>query len=475
MKKKRVLLIAPGQLFFTSTKHPVTHSQLVINESLLCLFSYLKAHSAAEVEVLDIPLEWPVPPENTEELQAFEAHCARLIAAHTYDIAAISCLSTYSYQAAVTVGRLCREANPGATVVVGGWHTLSHPQDFVFRERIFDFVVQGSGEKSLLALAEGQLHSSGATKIIVGEPLTDREFAELTYDFAGYRAACPSRYGPYFDTLSHLTLSISRGCPGACSFCGNRLLRRRHWQALGVSRALAIIGLCAATFPALSTVIFSDPMFGLDRTWRRAFLSGLAKEYPQLTFPLITRIDLLEEEDIRLLAAVRTFAIFGLESLSPRMLAIMRKTEDVDSYLARVRRTLPLLRHYGVPHELKFILDHPGETEAGMEQTRRGLTDLLIPPTRIDAFRYMHLPQFALDYPAYQTAFNTEFQGELEWWRARTWQSYETLEARYVCSKQAGEDFSSAKDRLESTLADVAAFYGQYRRTWDNLAATQNR
>src|SRR5205807_1216194 len=87
-------------------------------------------------------------------------------------------------------------------------------------------------------------------------------------------------------------------------------------------------------YPQAQYVMFYDPLWGVDKRWRREFLQLLKERKHDLSFWAETRVDLLEAEDIDLMADLRDFHLaMGLESVSPRMLQIMQKTTNPTKYL----------------------------------------------------------------------------------------------------------------------------------------------
>ena len=150
-KKKRILMIYPGQLinFERGNDFPV-------KQQLLSLFSYLKAHGVNEIEILDLGVEIGEDIKAEDDVVEFERRCVQLIGHYNFDIVCISCFTTFNYTASVLVGKLCRKINPNANIVVGGWHGQLCPEDFLESKGIFDFLVVGQGEKILLDIAMGK-------------------------------------------------------------------------------------------------------------------------------------------------------------------------------------------------------------------------------------------------------------------------------------------------------------------------------
>jgi radical SAM superfamily enzyme YgiQ (UPF0313 family) len=460
MKLNKILLIFPGEMFL-----PVSTRKWPLNESLLSLFSYPKTHCIGDVLCLDFTLEPIEFPSSAAELPRFEADIEGILATQQFDVAAISCFSTYSFQSSMLTARLCRKINPEATVVVGGWHGLSHAADFVVPECLFDFVVAGYGEKLLLDIVRGDVvKHPGETRILRANTLIPGEYPWLSYDFSGFERGSRARYGDAIASIESLTISISRGCPYECEFCGNTLLAEKKWEIANVEETVGVLERAAACFPKLRTIFFSEALFGLSKRWRQEFLNRLGTRLPGMNFMAITRVDIHDEEDAEMFKRNRLFLSLGMETMSERMAGIMNKTRNPAHYVERTRILLDLLRKHAVPHEVFIILDHPGETEETMDETLENAHRSFHDRMSVSAFRYIHLPQFALQYGAYRLNHRTEFRGPIEWWKESRFINLRALHESYVPSKRQGESFDAAHARFASKIASLEAFYGQFER-----------
>ena len=127
----------------------------------------------------------------------------------------------------IDIARMVKKVNPGATVVFGGvgatflWeHLLTH-----FPE--IDYVVRGEGEHTFLELIRflerkkttAPTHIDGLAFRKAGKPLTtgDREPAE-DLDSLPMPA----------DHFTFQHLSLTRGCPSGCTFCGSPAFWKRR-------------------------------------------------------------------------------------------------------------------------------------------------------------------------------------------------------------------------------------------------------
>jgi radical SAM superfamily enzyme YgiQ (UPF0313 family) len=270
----------------------------------------------------------------------------------------ISCWTSLHYLGAVEVARRVRKMAPRIPIVVGGHHPTAVPGDFL-REGVADFVVRGDGEHALRALCEALPRRPACAQIICGRPFSLAGPGHI--DWAGYaaRAADPRV----------LWLELSRGCPFGCSFCVEPG-RGARWSAYPVDTALDILEGLARTH-APRVVCFSDALFGANRSWTEAFVSGLEERRLPLLFWAQTRGDLMTRELLERVQRCGFKLDFGLDTASVAMVARMVKSRrDPERYLAASREILEHANRIGLHHDLYLIFNFPGETPGTARETR---------------------------------------------------------------------------------------------------------
>ena len=144
------------------------------------------------------------------------------------------------------------------------------------------------------------------------------------------------RYRPVARKMaSQAEIYLSRGCPFDCAFCMERAKRDVSWRAFEPERAVEEIHRLDA-FLDLSrwTLFVADALFGMKSAWRKAFLEGLARRPCRARKVwLLIRVDLVDREDIELMARANVSPGFGLESGDPEHLKRIRKAGKLDGYL----------------------------------------------------------------------------------------------------------------------------------------------
>ncbi len=430
-QKERFLLLYPGILH--SAGWGGAQEQ---NTHLVYVYSFLRQHF--QVEALDLEAEFGRPGNETER-QAFKRSSMKRILAFDGEYVGISCWSSMNYLASKYFAERIKEARPKTKIVVGGYHPSFVERDFRYPGSPFDAVVQGGVENTLSAL--------GLSPCREGTPALVRP------DFRSY---------PYTGPWRDVGLYLSTGCPFACAYC---MEHRRKWEAVAVPEALDVLrDVEAALRPA--GILILDACFGLDRPWRRAFLTELARRPRDCGFWIQTRIDLIDDEDLPLLAKLKVKLDLGVDSLSRTMLTIMKKTSGADAYLERFLDLSARCSRLGIEHDAYLMFNHPGESGETLAEHETFLRNHLSQKLRGGTLR-LRGGTFSL-FPGSYVFRHLETLGERygtsveceEWWREERDQM--ALSRRVVPSRdEAGRPFRVEPERVRGP---IVAFNRSSRR-----------
>jgi radical SAM superfamily enzyme YgiQ (UPF0313 family) len=355
-------------------------------------------------------------PDSPSQIRRFERRVRDYFVEHPFDILGLSCWTSMSYQATLLVARLFRELYPDRLIVVGGYHPTARPREFLTADRLFDYVVAGEAEQAFRQIAEsfGTAGRPAETVIVDGTKAAVQEF--VPYD---WNLVDPFVREYFPEGLPKLYVLLSRGCPFECSFCMESLKERR-WRALPPRQALDLLHEAVDRYrPRI--VGIADACFGLNPGWRKEFLRLLADSRPSYQVIFETRTESIDAEDVALLAGLDVEVQFGIESGSPEVLSLMRKTRRPEQYLERFRRTSRLLTKHRVLHRANMIFNHPGETEKTLRETFDLIDRMLDVP---DSYLmwicrpYMHYPGCELDNNRahYEQRYGARFYSP-EWWK----------------------------------------------------------
>lgn len=434
MKQKKLLLLYPGVLHsagWGDAREQNTH--------LLYVYAFLRA--CFDVSVLDLEAEFGRPAGEPQR-EAFKRASMAKILSLDADVVGISCWSSMNYLAARYFAERIREARPKRRIVVGGYHPTFVEEDFRYPGSPFDVIVQGGVENTPAALGI--------------EPRGGDGPHPLRPDFRSY---------PYAGPWQNVGLFLSTGCPFSCTYC---MEYRRRWRPVGVPEALDIVREVEESLRPRGVMIL-DACFGLDRQWRREFLTELAKRPHRSGFWIQTRIDLIDDEDLALLAGLNVKIDLGVDSLSRTMLGIMKKTRDADAYLDRFLDLSDKCSRAGLEHDAYLMFNHPGESEETLAEHDAFLRTRLAPALRggMLSIRSGTFSLFPGSYVySHLDAFREEYGTSVEcaaWWREERDQL--ALSRSIVPSRdREGRPFRVTPERIRGPIAEFNRSSRRFRR-----------
>lgn len=402
----RVLLIWPGTDGAAAGNFGVPQ--------LVGLATYVRARTGARVDIVDLATERALGPVSLPRL--FGGPDGR-----GYDVVGFSCYASFDWLKVQALATLARKALPDALICAGGYHASARPAEVLGDASVFDAVVIGEGEKPLTRLIESVAGGAPIRGEILGpDPILDldAELPPTDWSFLDRYRSVARR------TASQAQLYLSRGCPFDCAFCMERAKREVSWRSFSVERAMDEAKRLDEWLDLSSwTLYVADALFGMRGGWRKAFLDRLAASPLRARkLWLLIRVDMVDEEDLRLFGAANCGLGFGLESGDPRMLATARKAGRLDTYLDRMREVAVRARELDVPWGANVICGHPGETEASMRTSAAYLRELFLDDPAgttgflsVDPFRFYPGSPIDGERPAVEAEHGTVFYRP-EWW-----------------------------------------------------------
>jgi len=468
------ILIAYPSCFY----YPAYMDRLEVKTSLLLLSSYLAQYFP--IEYVDFELSVGRP-NSESQVRRYERRVEKLLAEREFDILALSCWTSLSYQASLVTARICRRLYPDKLIIVGGYHPTAKPYEFALEDNLFDYVVCGEGEEAIKDVVKKFEKSGrpGRTEIIRAPVFPADKFIGCDWDLIE-----DTIHRHFSDGLSSLYIYLSRGCPFGCSFCMEPI-KGRNWRAFSPEKSIEELKTAADKFGAYSIAI-SDACFGMRPAWRKEFLDLLVKSDPKYWIIFETRPEYLDEDDIRLMSKLQVEIQFGIESGSHDILTLMKKTKQPRKFLDRFTRVSHMLSDYGILHRANLIFNHPGETRKTLNETFAFIDDELkrSNSSLIWAVHgYMHFPGCELDtnMQYYQEKFGSRFLSP-DWWKVKQDQ-YENSMKFVPSSDLDGDDTElwrkMYQDRLndfKSALTDRAYKFAaaKYFNEWQYDARYQN-
>jgi len=363
--RPRVLLLWPGGLFERSGCFGVPQ--------LLHLAQAVRAHTGAHVDVVDLDMEAALGPVDL-----------RAIGARGYDVVGISCYSSYDLLKVLALAEALRALLPKAWLVSGGYHASARPQDLLGEDSAIDYVVISDGERPLSRLVEAFAAGRRPLQRVLGpESLTDLS-SLVPYDWS-----LLDRYRPVLKrTASQVEIYLARGCPYDCSFCMERTKRDTSWRAIEALQAVEELHRVDrfADLRGMSLRIL-DPLFGMKVEWRKQFLEELARRPVRADKTwLVMRVDLIDREDMVLMARANVACGFGLESGDQGQLRRIRKSGKLAGFLDKMLQIAEWARELNVAFGANIIIGHPGESEQSLRTSARYMERLFLDPRGTHGF-----------------------------------------------------------------------------------------
>ncbi len=295
------------------------------------------------------------------------------------DIIGFSVTSASRFSA-MSLARRAKNLAPRTWILMGGPGATFMANHIMAACKAVDFIVKGEGETTCLTLAKAlaQKNAPGVSKIpgLVfreGRDLKDTGNPFLIRDLD--RLAHPSRY------FGFQHLAMSRGCPGACTFCGSpefwgtRQVRSHSadWFAHEIT-VLARKG--------VSHFYISDDTFTMDRDRVISLCQKLISADLSITWNAISRVDHVDPELLAWMRKAGCIQIsFGVESGSDAIKKCLGKPVPNHLAVQAFRQTAA----HGIVPRAYFIYGSPGETIDTINQS----IDLLMALQPLGAVFYM--------------------------------------------------------------------------------------
>lgn len=203
----------------------------------------------------------------------------------------ISAMTGSQIARGIQVAQAVRAQDETIPIVWGGYHPSIMPEQTAQSPHV-DFVVRGYGERTFLELVLAIEHGRppqdvmGLTFMNGNEVVTtpDRPIEDLsTFPPVPYHLVDVETFLTAVPELGKRSLGYisSRGCPNNCSFCADRLVYKRRWNALGADRILDDLSALKERY-GIDSIRFYDSNFFVNEKRVIAFCKGMIERNLQL-------------------------------------------------------------------------------------------------------------------------------------------------------------------------------------------------
>lgn len=282
--------------------------------------------------------------------------------------------------------RIVRNVSPQTITVVGGPHPTCENPDRLFKQLPeADYAFAGEAEPGFAPFLEevasgstdlsdipGLLWKDGDGTIRVNPKTYVGDLDSL--EFPAWDLIDPRKYrwGYSFMTskLPAAPMSMTRGCPYSCTFCGSHMITGRKVRKRSVDNIIDEMKLLKRNY-GVRAIDIVDENFAFDRDFVVELCERLLSESIGIEWncPYGVRLDSLDEELVRLMARSGCFGMsLGVESGSQRVLDSIKKRLTVEEIVEKVGmiKRVSKIRLQGY-----FVFGFPDETREEIEQTIR--------------------------------------------------------------------------------------------------------
>ncbi|MFH1109265.1 MAG: cobalamin-dependent protein [Planctomycetota bacterium] len=271
------------------------------------------------------------------------------------------------------IAGIIKRVSPASKVVVGGVHATAMP-DEVLQDHCVDFVIRGEGEIPFFDLVDGRpLDSIGGLSYRAHNPLQPTQHNPLAEPIEDLDALPTPAYhlirfelykpaiGAY-RRLPSINMTMTRGCPGKCTFCNSAETALRTQSAEHVvdeiQRLQARYGVREVSFYDDTLTIFKPQV---ARMCELILERGI-----DLTWSCFARTDCVSPPLLKRMRAAGCHQIlFGIESADPDILRNIRKPIDIE----QTRKAVRMVQEAGIAVRAAFMFGNPGETVETMRRT----------------------------------------------------------------------------------------------------------
>jgi len=301
---------------------------------------------------------------------------------------------TLNYQRILKIAHLLKRKKPNIPIIFGGIHPTSVPE-IVIKEKCVDMICVGEGEEALSEL----LNNPNSTNIkniwfkqknkIIKNPcrplidnLDDLPFPDKDLFYKIY----PGFFEDYY-TIS------SRGCPFACTYCGNNVIQNVY-KGLGKKirrrspKNIVDELVLAKEKYHPKKVTFVDDVFVQDLDWLKEF-AKLYKKKVNLPYAMLTHPSFLSLEIAKLLKKSGCyFLLFGIQSASEKTRReILNRFESND----QISKAAQNCHRAGLKFSIDHIFNIPTE---GLPEYKEAVNFYYqLNPTIINAYWLQYFPK----------------------------------------------------------------------------------
>jgi radical SAM superfamily enzyme YgiQ (UPF0313 family) len=278
---------------------------------------------------------------------------ARFLAQEDTAVIGISCFANMLPYVALAAARL-RALRPDIRIILGGPGPSAVAARLMERFPAIDMVVVGEGEETIVETLRSLRSGAPRWGSIPGLVWRNRD-GSVVRNQPRARARELDRISPpayhHVDLRRYDVVGViyARGCPYACTYCDVVSMWNRKNIARSLENVLLEIERLRVVW-GVRHVAFVDDLFTVDRRRTLEFCREFRARGAPVTWGCTTRIDRVDGELLETMAdAGCTYAFYGVESGSPKILARVNKVIPFAQTAEAVKRSAALGMYVHTP------------------------------------------------------------------------------------------------------------------------------
>jgi anaerobic magnesium-protoporphyrin IX monomethyl ester cyclase len=274
--------------------------------------------------------------------------------------------STLTYQTAMKLVKISREACPNAITIAGGPHVTFWDDHALEECPELDIVVRREGENTILELAQrveaGKPYNDvvGITCRVDGKIIrnADRPYIE-DLDSLPFPARHLWPMEKFRELEDILYLAASRGCVYWCEFCATVRMHGRKYRFRSPKNIVDELEHLNKTY-GITKFTFCDDAFTVDQARTEELCNEILKRGLKIEWNCGSRVDMVTKELLRKMKEAGCVSFWcGLESGTQQVLDAMKKGITPEL----TEKVLGWVREVGMKPVPNVILGFPGETK----------------------------------------------------------------------------------------------------------------